>query len=59
MIRPIEKSVLIDLIARKDEESVRAALKPYHPFDIANMLPELAPDQPVAVLLALPAKPQA
>lgn len=59
MIRPIEKSVLIDLIARKDEESVRAALKPYHPFDIANLLPELAPDHQVAVLLALPAKRQA
>lgn len=59
MIRPIEKSALIDFIARKDAESVRAALKPYHPFDIANLLPELSPDQQVAVLLALPAKRQA
>ncbi|WP_198669008.1 magnesium transporter [Elioraea thermophila] len=59
MIRPLEKSVLTDFIARKDEESVRAALKPYHPFDIANLIPELAPDHQVAVLLALPAKRQA
>jgi len=59
MIRPIEKTVLADFIARKDTESVRAALKPYHPFDIATILPELAPEQQVAVLLSLPAKRQA
>lgn len=59
MIRPLEKSVLIDFIARKDDESARAALKPYHPFDLANPIPELAPDHQVAVLLTHPAKRQA
>jgi len=59
MIKPIEQAVLTDLIARKDAESVRAALKPYHPFDIANLIAPLAPDQQAAVLLALPAKRQA
>jgi magnesium transporter len=59
MIRPLEKNALVAFIERKDLDSVRAALKPYHPFDIAAVLPDLPSDQQVAVLLSLPAKRQA
>jgi magnesium transporter len=59
VIKPLEKDALVAFIARKDLDSVRAALKPCHPFDIASVLPELPPGQQVEILLALPAKRQA
>lgn len=59
MIKPLEKNALVAFIERKDLDSVRAALKPCHPFDIASLLPELPPEQRVEILLSLPAKRQA
>ncbi|WP_019015362.1 magnesium transporter [Elioraea tepidiphila] len=59
MIKPLEKNALVAFIERKDLDSVRAALKPCHPFDIASLLPELPPEQQVEILLSLPAKRQA
>ncbi|WP_333672038.1 magnesium transporter [Elioraea tepidiphila] len=59
MIKPLEKNALVAFIERKDLDSVRAALKPCHPFDIASVLPELPPEQRVEILLSLPAKRQA
>jgi magnesium transporter len=59
VIKPLEKNALVAFIERKDLDSVRAALKPCHPFDIASLLPELPPEQQVEILLSLPAKRQA
>jgi magnesium transporter len=59
VIKPLEKNALVAFIERKDLDSVRAALKPCHPFDIASVLPELPPEQRVEILLSLPAKRQA
>ena len=53
MAKALDRAALAAILARKDDDSIRAALASYHPYDLAKLLGDLPPEQRIAVLAAM------
>jgi magnesium transporter len=54
MANTLDRAALAAILARKDNETIRAALSSYHPYDLTRLLADLPPEQQIAALSALP-----